>query len=260
MIVAMNPTDPIKSKRVPRFVEEYAKDRNGTRAAMRAGYTQNEKAAGVTAAVLLADPRVKLLIEEQQAKVSAEAVVSAADVLREWYDIATADASKVMFIRRINCRHCWGAVHLYQWSAREYAEACDRAASAVDPRTGLAKPKDPPDCSGGFGWRNNAEPCPECPECNGEGREDVFFNDTESLSGPERKLIASIKRTKDGLEVKMRDQDAARANIAKYLGMLIEKRELTGKDGKPLIPAAVPVDLPTDPIALGGLYTQVMGG
>lgn len=254
MIVDMNPTDPIKSKRVPRFVEEYAKDRNGTRAAMRAGYTQNEKAAGVTAAVLLADPRVKLLIAEQQAKVSAEAVVSAADVLREWFDIATADASKIMFVRRINCRHCHGVGHAYQWGGREYAEACDRALGAKP------APKPAPDCSGGFGWRNNAEPNPECPECNGEGREDVFFNDTESLSGPERKLIASIKRTKDGVEIKMRDQDAARANIAKYLGMLVEKRELTGKDGKPLIPAQVPTDLPTDVKALGDLYTQIMGG
>jgi phage terminase small subunit len=252
--------EPLKSKRVPRFVEEYAKDRNGTRAAMRAGYTQNENSAGVTAAVLLSDPRIQALIAEQIEKVSREAVVSAADVLREWHDIATADASKIVYVRRINCRHCHGVGHAYQWAVREYAEACDRAANATNPRTGDPEPRDPPDCSGGFGWKSNAEPNPDCPDCNGEGVEDVFFNDTESLTGPERKLIASIEKTKDGLKIKMRDQDAARANIAKYLGMLVEKRELTGKDGKPLVPEQIPADLPNSLAALGSLYTQIMGG
>ena len=60
----MNAQDPIKSKRVPRFVEEYCKDRNGTQAAIRAGYTSNVEAAGVTAARLLSDTRVQGLIEE----------------------------------------------------------------------------------------------------------------------------------------------------------------------------------------------------
>lgn len=222
----MSAQDPIKSKRVPRFVEEYAKDRNGTQAAIRAGYSAN--GADVTAHRLLSDPRIRNLVDLQLEKVSKAAVFEAADVLREWVDLATADPSKIMHVRRLNCRHCWGADHAYQWSPREYAEACDKASRREEP---------PPDCVGGFGWRSNAEPHPECPECHGEGVEDVFFADTEGLSGPERKLIAGIRRTKDGLEIKMRDQDAALQNIAKYLGLLIERRELTGKDGKPLIPS-----------------------
>lgn len=242
--------DPIRSKRVPRFVEEYVKDRNGTRAAMRAGYTQNEDAACITAVRLLGDARVQALIAEQMERVSKEANVEAADVLREWFAIATADPSKLMHVRRLNCRHCWGFDHGYQWSAKEYAEAVDKA---------IAEGKPCPPCDGGFDWAPKHEPNPACPECGGEGHEDVYFADTESVTGPERKLIAGIKRTKDGLEIKMRDQDAALSNIAKHLGLLIERRELTGKDGKPLVPVGVPADLPTDPIALGSLYTQIMG-
>lgn len=252
----MNAQDPIRSKRVPRFVEEYCKDRNGTQAAIRAGYTANEDAAGVTAARLLADARIQALIETQIAKVSQECLVEAADVLREWVALATADPSKIMHVRRINCRYCHGVGHQYQWNAREYAEACDRA---QQPAKRGEDPEPFPDCGGGFGYRHNAEPHPACPECNGEGHEDIFFADTESLTGSERKLIAGIKRTKDGLEIKMRDQDAALQNIAKYLGLLVERKELTGKDGRPLIPEAPPADLPTDPAQLGALYSQIVG-
>jgi len=257
MIAGMNANDAIRSKRVPRFVEEYCKDRNGTQAAIRAGYSSNEETASVTAARLLGDARVQVLIDEQIAKVSQECLYEAADVLRDWIDVATADASKISYIRRVNCRYCNGVEHLYQWSAREYAEACD---AATRPAKKGDAPLPFPDCGGGFGWRRNAEPHPSCPECNGEGHEDIFFCDTESLTGPERKLIAGIKRTKDGIEIKMRDQDKARDNIAKYLGLLVEKRELTGKDGRPLIPVAPPADLPSDPVQLASLYSQIVGG
>lgn len=249
----MNPTDPIKSKRVPRFVEEYAKDRNGTQAAIRAGFSPN--GAENTAWRLLSDPRVVTLIEAEVERVSKSAHFEAVDVLREWVALATADPSRIMKVRRVNCRHCHGVGHRYQWGEREYAEALD---AATRPTKG-GEPAPLPDCSGGFGWRSNAEPHPDCPECNGEGLEDIFFGDTESLTGPERKLIAGIKRTKDGLEVKLRDQDAALQNIAKYLGLLIERKELTGKDGRPLMPEPPPpADLPSDPAALAVLYGQIV--
>lgn len=190
------------------------------------------------------------LVDAEIAKLSEEVKVEALDIVREWLALATADPSKIVHVRRVNCRYCNGVVHGYQWNAREYAEACERAARIQEP---------PPDCVGGFEWRRNGDPHPECPECGGEGVEDVFFNDTDKLTGPERKLIASVKRTKDGLEIKMRDQDAALLHLAKHIGMLVERRELTGKDGRPLVPAPVPTDLPTDPQALAELYRQMSG-
>lgn len=212
-------------------MEEYAKDRNGTRAAMRAGYSQNEDSAGVIAARLLADVRIQGLIAEQIKKVSEDATFTAVQVLREWVDIATADPSKLMHVRRVNCRYCWGVGHNYQWSAREYAEACDKATIEAD-KTG--QPLALPDCSGLFGWNPKAEPSRNCPDCFGEGHEDIFFADLESLTGAERKLFAGVKRTKDGLVVVTRDQDAALANISKYLGMVIDRKELSGPNGGPI--------------------------
>lgn len=253
----MSAQDPIKSKRVPRFVEEYCKDRNGTQAAIRAGYTANPHSAGVIAARLLGEVWVQALIVEQQARVTEEATIDAAMILREYLALATADASKIMHVRHLCCRHCWGVDHLYQWKAREYAEACDWEMKAAEKEKRLPKL---PDCGGGFDFRKTREPNPACPECEGEGVEDMYFGDTESLTGAERKLIAGIKRTKDGLEIKMRDQDGALKVLAQYAGLLIERKELTGKDGKPLIPSAPPADLPADAAQLGALYSQIVSG
>ena len=244
-----------RSKRVPRFVEEYCKEPNGTRAALAAGFPKSW--AHVAASELLKNPNVINLIAEERARIADAAHIEAVDILREWHDVATADPSKLTRTRHVNCRHCWGVGHLYQWKAREYAEACDAAANRKDPKTGAPDPADPPDCSGGFGYTRIGEPNPECPECDGEGEVDVVIADIETLTGPERKLFAGIKMTKNGPEVVMRDQDKARDNLAKYRGLLIERKELTGKDGKPLMPNPVPVDLPTDPVALGALYAQI---
>lgn len=48
------------------FAVEYTKDNNGTRAAMRAGYTQNPASAAVTATALLKDPKVQEVVEIRQ--------------------------------------------------------------------------------------------------------------------------------------------------------------------------------------------------
>lgn len=235
-------TNPLHSRRVPRFVEEYCKDENGTRAALRAGWP--ESWAGVAACRLLKEPNVQALIVEQKARISRECLVEAADVLRDWLDIATADPSKLQRVRRVNCRYCWGEGNRFQWKAREYAEACDEEMKAAD-----RERRSPalPDCSGGFGFNRIAEPNAACPECEGEGVEEVFVADLETLTGPERKLFAGIKQTRNGPEIVMRDQDKARDNIAKYLGLLVERKELTGKDGQPLaMPSLIVVQGPDE--------------
>ena len=61
-----------------------------------------------------------------------------------------------------------------------------------------------------------------------------FPKDTRHLSEGARRLYAGIKVTKDGIEIKMRDQDAALVNIAKHLGMFVNKHEQSGSDGDPV--------------------------
>jgi len=116
-----------------------------------------------------------------------------------------------------------------------------------------------PDCSGGFEYRKVFDPNPDCPECSGEGLTDVHCADLDTLTGAERKLIQSVKQTRDGVQVTLRDQDAALSNLARYLGLLVDRRELTGKDGTPLLPEAIPLDLPKDPEALAALYARIVG-
>lgn len=245
----MNTSSPIKSERVLRFVEEYAKDRNGTQAAIRAGYSP--KTAGAQASTMLKDPKIQTLITGAKEKVAEAAKFEAVDVLRHWVDIATADPTKIARIRHVNCRHCWGAGHAYQWRTREYAEECDKVARMGD--------KPIPLCDGGFGFVGNRPPHPDCPECHGEGIEQTFFEDMGRLGPAERRLIASVKRTKDGLEVKMRDQDGALKHIAQYIGMLTDKVQLTGKDGGPVVTANIPLDLPGDPAQVAALYGKLLG-
>lgn len=237
------------SRRVPRFVEEYAKDRNGTQAAIRAGYSPN--GAHVTACRLLNDPKVVALVEDEMKRTSAKCGVDAEYILKQWQALADADPARIVHVRNLNCRHCWGAGHEYQWSAREHAQKMDAA---------MRMGRDLPDCSGGFGWVFNAAPNPVCPECQGEGVQNVRIADMETLTGPERRLIAGVKTTKEGIEIKFRDQDAAVKNLAIHNGMLIEKKEHTGKNGQPLFPAVpVPADLPTDPKELGAAYSGIVG-
>jgi hypothetical protein len=63
----------------------------------------------------------------------------------------------------------------------------------------------------------------------GQGQVVTIFKNSRG-----RKLFAGVKKTKDGLEIKTRDQDAALKNLSAYLGMSLERRELSGPGGRPL--------------------------
>jgi len=86
---------------------------------------------------------------------------------------------------------------------------------------------------------------PDCDHCEGLGIRTILLKDSASLNGPARRLFAGAKQTKDGIEVKMRDQSEALRNIADYLGMQNKsKGELTGPGGGPIPFAnATPIDL-----------------
>ena len=65
------------------------------------------------------------------------------------------------------------------------------------------------------------EPNPGCTLCMGQGQVVTIFKNSRG-----RKLFAGVKKTKDGLEIKTRDQDAALKNLSAYLGMSLERREV----------------------------------
>lgn len=217
-----------------RFVDEYLLDLNGTQAAIRAGYAA--RSADVTAARLLGKPRVGAAVAARMQARSEKTMLSAEKVLERWWMIATADPNELIQYQRRCCRFCYGTMHRYQETQHEREVRFvqwerDVAAAAKDPE--LAKPG-PFDDLGGIGWDPRRDPREDCIECFGEGVERVFPKDTSKLSPAARALYAGVKVTKDGLDIKMNSQEAALTNVAKHLGMFVEKHEHSGPNGGPI--------------------------
>lgn len=145
----------------------------------------------------------------------------------ELHALATADPRDLVSIHRGACRFCWGESFDRQWTAGEWRDAYYEA-KAADPNAAA------PPLRGGLGYDFTREPNPECPECRGIGEERVFVKDTRKLSRAAAKLIAGVKSTREGIELKHRDQDGALLALGKVCGIFVDRSEITGKDGGPL--------------------------
>jgi phage terminase small subunit len=206
-----------------RFVDEYLIDLNATQAATRAGYSA--KTANEQGARLLANVSVQQAIQAAIAERAKRTQITQDAVLKKWWSIASANPNDIIKFRRVNCRYCWGEDHYYQWAAADYYNAQTKA---------NAEGKTSPDCDGGFGFDKTRPPHPDCPECRGEGRGDVFISDTDRLTGDAALLYAGAKEGKFGLEIKLHDQAAALVNVARHLGMFDDKLTLKGDADNPL--------------------------
>lgn len=222
-----------------RFVLEYCKDLNATQAAIRAGYSAKTAATNIDK--LLKNTEINEAITETLQTVAKRAEITVEGVLQRWWDIANANPNDLIVNAIDCCRHCYGAAHAYQWTEAEYSREVDKAIESGKP---------PPDGLGGFGFNPHLPPHPECPECFGDGVERISVADTRKLKGPAKLLYAGVKKTKDGIQVLMRDQDAALNMIARYLGMLVERKEISGPNGGPVPMATISAsDLTDDQLA-----------
>lgn len=86
-----------RDDRRERFISEYMIDSNGTHAAIRAGYSagKNNTSAGVTAARLLADAKVRAEIDRRLAVLAATNHITVERTLKEISRIAYADVRKL---------------------------------------------------------------------------------------------------------------------------------------------------------------------
>jgi phage terminase small subunit len=240
-----------KSKRrVEMFVNEYLVDLNGRKAAVRAGYSA--QSARQTASELLATLPVQEAVAKAMEARSARTRITVDKVLERWWAIATADPNDLIEHRRVCCRYCYGKGHRYQWTPRELAEALaqferDKMFAEAKGVTFSATF----DAAGGVGYDQRQDPTSSCPECHGQGIEVTYPKDTRDLSPEGKLLYAGVKKTHDGLEIKMHSQDAALVNVAKHLGMLGQSMKLTNDPDNPLPPAYVVMipakALPDDP-------------
>jgi phage terminase small subunit len=233
-----------------KFVIEYPIDCKGDQAAIRAGYAPTN--AKNQAYDLLCNPEIMLAVNERLAEIAHAKALTSEWVLDQWRQLATADPTEACYIRVECCRHCWGINFAYQWTEFEYQETL-AAAAAHQCGSQCEQPcvkRIPPMAVGGFGYSPHVEPNRECPMCHGDGQTKVVLVDSKNVKGATRRLISGIKQTKQGVEIKFRDQDAALDRIARYLGMLIEKREMSGPNGGPIAIAAFRAqDLSDDQLA-----------
>ena len=204
--------------REQRFVDALVADPSCTQtdAAIRAGYSV--KTAKQTGSELMARPHIKAAVTAARSGMADKAQLDGAAVLARWWAVANADVNAVVSHRRTACRFCHGEDFRYQRTPNEMRR--DRAKWEDQPVRGRA----PFDEEGGIGYDRRKPPHPECPECFGEGTAEVFIADTRRLSGEASLLYAGIKETKDGVEVKLRDPEAALRDIARHLGMFEPKQ------------------------------------
>ena len=229
----------------------------------QAGYSDKGDPENVKdkASRLAADPRVVAAVDEfkTEAFKIQEAIIEARRVLEEWVLIAFADAAELIEARRFCCRYCYGIDHRYQWVneaewADALAEVIDYNAQCVGRRPHKVLPED----DGGYGYERDREPVSTCPRCKGDGEMDVHIHSTKKLSKSARRLYAGVKQTQTGIEIKLRDQDAALNNLAKYLGMTPESINLRGPNGGPVLSATVAANV--DPKEASKLYQAIMNG
>ena len=107
----------------------------------------------------------------------------------------------------------------------------------------LTAGKEAPDGMGGFGFDPNLAPHATCPQCGGQGTNDVQIADTLKAKSP---LYAGAERTRNGIKITMRDQDKAVENLARYLGMMVDRKEISGPGGGPVPVAGLTADDFTD--------------
>ncbi len=102
------------------FVDEYLTDLNATRAYKKIySSVKNDETAAACGVRLLRNAKVGIYIEQRMKDREKRTEITQDMVLQRWWDIANADPNKIIHIRRVCCRHCFGIDHQYQWRDEE---------------------------------------------------------------------------------------------------------------------------------------------
>lgn len=144
------------------------------------------------------------------------------DMLRELLQQVTADVRDLCEYHKGACRHCYGVGFRYQRTQGEFER--ELAAYKLADKTRRGGSIDPNcidfDTKGGIGYNPKLDPNPDCPECFGDGVGYEVFKDTRILPPDAARIYAGIKKTKDGVEYKIRNQDRSLENALRHLGLL----------------------------------------
>lgn len=211
-------------KRQAMFVREFAASFNGTKAAIKAGYS--ERTANEQAARLLAKVSIQAALRELTADRVKRLEIDGDEIVRRWHAILNADPNELSQYRRLCCRHCWGEGFQYQRTPAEYGKAKLRHAEQraetlfkSDQKVDIGEFAEVP----GNWFDKRRDPNPICPECHGDGVGEPFFLDTRKLSPAALALFAGVRETRDGLEIMMASREKAAENLARALGLYKDK-------------------------------------
>lgn len=218
-----------------------------------------DKSQWESASEIATRPKVKERIRELQALQAASAIDVVREVVAKARRIVEADSSALIQTRIGCCRHCHGEGHKYQRTEREYLQAWDAYARALDAvQEGELAPL--PFEDGGTGYDLTREPHPDCPECGGEGIPREVLPDTRHLSPDAALLYAGVKRTKNGIEVLAQDKRAWAELLMKWAGAYVEKRELSGPGGVPLATTSATISVTATPEEAARIYADMVKG
>lgn len=201
------------------FAREWLRDLNATQAYLRVHPKVKTTTASVEGSALLRHPAVAAEIARVRKDLELAITYDVATMIRREAEIAFADPRELVSHHVDCCRHCYGRGHLYQRTAAEMERA--REAHAKQVRLAKSDPRVKPgrfDEQGGIGFDPRLPPVEDCPECFGRGVRQTLVHDTRHLSPAAAALYAGVKETKDGIQVLMQDQAAARERVERHLG------------------------------------------
>jgi len=260
------------------FVLAYLETGNATEAYRRAYDVGRMLTSTISnnAWTLMQKPEIKQRVQDAREATVSVATIDRAGVLALITEIATADASQLSEVQVRCCRHCWGMGYHYQWkNDAEFgfalAEAIDRNArkqSEWEKNRDIGMTQGPleldplPVDVGGYGFDVTGSPNPECPKCLGEGHVKTIFKDTRKLRGAAKRLFAGVKVTKDGIEIKQRDQAHALSLLAKEFNIAKDAPavQVTNQVGINAQGAQQVTVVSVDPLEESRQYQELMKG
>ncbi len=211
-------SDDTLTDKQERFCLEYLVDFNATQASIRAGYSP--KTAGAIGSENLKKPNIIARLSVMQEEARSRFNADADDVVRMWWETATADPNELVSHRIGACRYCWGRDHLYQWRTEIEMLNAQNAFDAKYPAVnGVYEPNRPVE-DGGYNYRATYPIHPDCPMCDGLGEPYVIFGDTTKLSPQGRLLYNGVKQTRQGKEMVIADRQKAMEHVARRLGLM----------------------------------------
>lgn len=216
------------------FVDELLsmERRVGWKAYQRVYRVSNKKVCEANASRLLSLAKVKTAIAEGEKARLQRIEYNQDQLLERLRMMLSVDINELMEIRRLNCRHCHGIGHLYQWKDKaEYQRVC----AEIEADTPEGKEPQLPNDAGGYGYDDRGDPVADCPNCHGDGHMVTHVHDTRFLSEGARMLYAGFELTQNGMKVKTHDQKDILQLLMRHMGMLDPKLTLKGDKENPLV-------------------------